>query len=307
MPRTLFQTRETFFAAFLFLFSANLAAAQTPQTPLMLSSGQQRQIHDLSARILKYADRAGCKKNSCTILVVNFAGPSGSTSTLGMQLADEVSTQLTSQANGVQVTSRRELQQYLDKERIASKLLEDDNAARWLAKEMGATAVLVGYLRGGPAQKNLHVQLLDTRDFAKKDAKIKSHVEEETINDLGYPGDLDPAEPFGAPPELGGPNPLPRAGQRAAGHPTTMPRCTYRPDPPYSEAARVVKFQGTIVMQVVISREGDIPHAQIVKGLPFGLNKQSLEVVSRWRCQPSTVDAQPITTQVAIEISYRLY
>jgi len=36
---------------------------------------------------------------------------------------------------------RAKLQQYLEKERIASKLLEDDNAARWLAMENGATAV----------------------------------------------------------------------------------------------------------------------------------------------------------------------
>src|SRR5262249_41581615 len=117
------------------------------------------------------------------------------------QLADEVSEELQAQAsaNGVQNASRRGLQQYLEKERINSKLLKDDNAARWLAAEHHATAVLVGYLRGGPAQKNLHVQLLDTRDFGKKNSKAKRIVEEETLDGLGYPGDLDPSEPFGEP------------------------------------------------------------------------------------------------------------
>ena len=41
------------------------------------------------------------------------------------------------------------------------------------------------------------------------------------------------------------------------------------PDGPAKlNAARVVKFQGTIVMQIIISKEGSIANAEILKGVP---------------------------------------
>src|SRR5947209_2848089 len=104
--------------------------AQAPQASLALTPQQQDQLRDLVSRVFKYADKAGCRKNNCTILVVNFAGSSGSTSILGMQLADAVSAEMTAQSNGIHTADRHRLQSYLERERIPSNLLEEGNAAR---------------------------------------------------------------------------------------------------------------------------------------------------------------------------------
>ena len=146
---------------------ASTVSAQLNESSVTLTAGQKSQLQELASRALKHSDAAGCKK-SCSILVANFTGESGSTSEIGMALADELSSQLTAQAHGIQIVNRHVLREYLERERIASKLLEDDNAARWLAMENGATAVLIGYLKIGLTQANLHVQLLDTHDFAKR-------------------------------------------------------------------------------------------------------------------------------------------
>ena len=293
---------------FSILFASSVCSiAQSPQASLTLSNQQQSQLYLLASRILQNADKAGCKKGSCRILVNNFAGPSGVTSRLGMQLADALSAQLAAQAQGLQIIDRGKLQEYLSRERIDSKLLEDDNAARWLASENGATEVLVGYLRGGGTERNLHVQLLDTRDFGKKEPKSHGRTEEVTFAALGTEGDLDPAESFGKLPELPGSEGTFQYGKDAAGHKVTPPRCTYQPDPPYSEPARTVKFQGTLVLQVLVSENSQISALQIVKGLPFGLNEQATESVRRWRCNPVTVDGELRATKVPIEVSFRLY
>ncbi len=288
-------------------FFANHASAQLLQSQLQLSSEQRAQLHDLASRVLKHADSAGCKK-SCTILVANFAGESGSTSAIGIQLADELSAQLASEAGGaIQIASRRNLQQYLERERIASKVLEDDNAARWLATENGATAVLIGYLKLGLTQASLHVQLLDTRDFGKRDIRGKTYVEEQTFNDISNFGAVEPAEPFGEPQALDAPKDTFDYSKHNLGDTVKPPHCGYKPDPEYSNAARTVKFQGTLVLRVIISKDGEIPSSQVLKGLPFGLNKQALESVSRWRCEPATVDGQAVSAMVPIEVSFRLY
>lgn len=281
--------------------------AQSPLTQLALSNQQQSQLYLLATRILQNADRAGCKKGSCKILVNNFAGPTGATSRLGVQLADALSTQLIAQAQGIQIIDRSRLQEYLERERIDSKLLEDDNAARWLATENGATVVLVGYLRGDGAPRNLHVQLLDTRDFVRKEPKSHGRPEEVTFQDLGKAGDLDPLEPFDRLADLPGSENSFQYGKQGAEHKVTPPRCNNHPDPPYSENARMVKFQGTLILQVLISESGEISALQVVRGLPFGLNGQALDTVRRWRCEAVKVDGQPKATKVPVEVSFRLY
>src|SRR5215475_11327169 len=105
-----------FFVVFFLLFP-KVALSQLSQSQLKLTLDQQSQIQDLAARLLKHADTAGCKK-TCSILVANFTGETGQTSPLGVQLADEVSEQLAAQAKGLQIVSRHNLQQYLEKERI---------------------------------------------------------------------------------------------------------------------------------------------------------------------------------------------
>lgn len=292
--------RPTVLVSFVLALSAHVASVQLSQSQMQLSSEQQSLLHDLTSRVLKHADSAGCKK-SCTILVVNFTGESGSTSALGMQLADEVSAQLASQAGGgVQIASRRNLQQYLEKERIPSKLLEDDNAARWLATENGATVVLVGYLKVGLTEATLLVQLLDTKDFAARNAAAKTRVEEAVLKDIGNLSGLEPAEPF--PPS---PRELPGEFEKLETG-TTHPRCDQR-DPEYTDAARRVKFKGDVVLRAILSKEGQIVATQPLKGAPYGLNQSAERAVRQWKCQPATKDGQPVAVLLPIESSFRVF
>jgi TonB family protein len=282
------------------LSSGISAGAQASKTSLTITSEQQVQIRELTSRILQHADSAGCKKNSCAILVANFAGPTGSTSALGIQLSDAVSAGFAAQAKGVQIVDRQKLQQYLEKERIASKLLEDDNAARWLAKENGATAVLVGYLRGNQQQKVLRVQLLDTRDFGEKNATPRGPVAEATINDLGYPGDLDPAEPFGPPPKTEFVGEALETG-------AVPPNCPNHRDPNYTEAARQARFSGGVVLQAVFLKDGSVTYVHAIQGAPFGLNQSAEQVTHKWKCEPATKDGRPVTVSVPVEFTFRVY
>jgi TonB family protein len=280
--------------------------AQAPQTPLALTPQQQDQLHDLVSRVFKHADKAGCKKNSCTILVVNFAGSSGSTSILGMQLADAVSAQMTAQSNGIRIADRGRLQSYLEEERIPSNLLEEDNAARWLAMENAANAALVGYLKEEQTGIHLRVQLLDAHELVSK-ANGKEKVGPiEDLTFLNLSGDLAPAEPFG---------PLPKSDKEyqammaasSKGAATTPPRGLRSPTPQYTDAARTAKFKGNLILLVTVSADGRPLDVRVGRGLPFGLNRSSLETVRTWTFQPATSGGVPVQVQVPVEVTFRLY
>ena len=308
MPVTRSVASLSFLVLIFLACTASSVSAQLNESSVTLTAGQKSQLQDLASRVLKHSDAAGCKK-TCSILVANFTGESDSTTEIGMALADEFSSQLTAQAHGIQIVNRHALRQYLERERIASKLLEDDNAARWLATENGATTVLIGYLKIGLTQANLHVQLLDARDFGKRirDMHAKSFVEEEVFRDVSNFGSFESAEPFSDPAELKGSNDAVDTSRGGSRKITTMPHCTYQPDPSYTDAARTVKFRGNIVMRVIIGKDGLIADSQILKGAPFGLNKQALETVRTWRCQPAEVDGQAVAAMVPIEVSFRIY
>lgn len=282
-------------------------AAQAPQAALALTPAQQDQLRDLANRVLDHAGSAGCKK-SCTILVVNFADASGSTTVLGMQLADAVSAQLAAQSKEIHIADRQSLKSFLEKERIASKFLEEDNAARWLAMENSANAVLVGYLKESAtgARVLLRVQLLDAHKLAdRRDQGKEGRIEELELEGLN--GALVPAEPFeNDPPSSGSEDQLPVLRAGAGG--VSNPVCQYCPAPTYTNPARAAKIQGTIVTMSTVSAEGGVLHTEIVRGLPFGLNQAVLQVLSTWRFRPATTrDGKPVTVQVPIEVTLRLY
>lgn len=289
---------------FVSFFSCSRAAAQAPQTPLVLTSSQQNQLAELTKRVLAHADRAGCKKNSCTILVVNFAGPSGSTSFFGMQVADAVSAQLAANTGAIKVADRQRLQAFLEKERIPSKLLEEDNAARWLAMENAANAVLVGYLNDEQTGVYLRVQLLDAHELVKR----KEDGKEGPIEDLTFVnlrGNLAPAELFGQFPISDMDYGFKAASSKGAV--ITPPLGQRMPAPEYTDAARLAKFKGNIVLEVTISVDGRPIDVRVVRGLPFGLNRSSLEAVRTWTFRPATSGGTPVQVRVPVEATFRLY
>ncbi|HYL85189.1 MAG TPA: TonB family protein [Candidatus Angelobacter sp.] len=304
----LFCNSHTYWLAILLASSIALAPLSrttpndppAPQAPLALTSQQQDQVRDLASRVLKHADKAGCKKSSCTILVANFTGPSGSTSMLGMQLADAVSAQLTAQSKGIQIAARGRLQSYLESERIPAAILNNDKAIRWLGKHLGATAILTGTIELSGSSLRVRARVLSCE-------KDKPGPEEAvSFSYAGSAEDLKPAEPFA--PELPTAEAFSSPAVLQAGKGGSKPpSCVYCPEPSYTDPARLAKFSGSAVLDVVVSAEGLAGPIRIVRGLPFGLNQASMDAVRHWRFKPSELNGQPVTVRVAIEVSFRLY
>jgi protein TonB len=85
------------------------------------------------------------------------------------------------------------------------------------------------------------------------------------------------------------------------------PVCVYCPDPKYSEEARKAKYQGTVVLQAVITADGRVTDVQVVKGPGLGLEEKAMEAVKDWRLKPAMgPNGKPVAVQVPLEITFRL-
>ena len=96
-------------------------------------------------------------------------------------------------------------------------------------------------------------------------------------------------------------------GAYRVGGGVSAPRTVYAPDPEYSEEARKAKYQGTVMLWVVIGPDGRVHDMKVVRPLGLGLDEKALEAVKQWKFEPARKDGQPVAVQVNIEVNFRLY
>ena len=85
------------------------------------------------------------------------------------------------------------------------------------------------------------------------------------------------------------------------------PECAYCPLPLYSDEARKAKYQGTVVLQVVITPDGRATNIGVVKGPGLGLEDKAVEAVRNWRFKPALgPGGKPVPVAVLIEVTFRL-
>lgn len=86
-----------------------------------------------------------------------------------------------------------------------------------------------------------------------------------------------------------------------------FPTCVYCPDAKYSDAARKAKFQGLVVLSIVVLPDGRPGKIEVVSGPGLGLDEEAVKAVSNWRFKPALgPDRKPVATRIAIELQFRL-
>jgi len=87
----------------------------------------------------------------------------------------------------------------------------------------------------------------------------------------------------------------------------SAPRTIYAPDPEYSEEARKAKYQGTIILYMIVTADGRPRDVRVVRSLGMGLDEKAIEAVRSWRFEPAKNDGHPVAVQINVEVSFRLY
>jgi periplasmic protein TonB len=84
------------------------------------------------------------------------------------------------------------------------------------------------------------------------------------------------------------------------------PELLHQVTPRYTQAARLAKIQGTVVVEAIIDRSGRVTHARVLKGLPAGLSESAIEAVEQWRFKPATLKGQPVTVYFTLTVHFAL-
>jgi len=85
------------------------------------------------------------------------------------------------------------------------------------------------------------------------------------------------------------------------------PRALSTPDPEYSEEARKAKYQGTVVLWLIVDANGRPRDIRVARSLGMGLDQKAMEAVRNWKFEPAMKDGRPVAVQMNVEVSFRLY
>ena len=94
-----------------------------------------------------------------------------------------------------------------------------------------------------------------------------------------------------------------RAGVNGVG----QPACIYCPNPDYSDEARKAKYQGSVVLDVIVTADGRVMDPRVLKGPGLGLEEKAIAAVKNWRMRPAMgPNGRPVSCRVNIEVVFRL-
>jgi TonB family protein len=77
-----------------------------------------------------------------------------------------------------------------------------------------------------------------------------------------------------------------RIQRRSRGNGVMPPKLVYKREPAYSEEARALKVQGTVLLKIVIDVDGIAKDVQVIRGVGMGLDEKAVEALNAWRFKP---------------------
>ena len=81
----------------------------------------------------------------------------------------------------------------------------------------------------------------------------------------------------------------------------------FAPEPEFSDQARMAKYQGLCIVEVVVDTNGLPRDPKVVRPLGMGLDQKALEAVRKYRFKPATLGGKPVAVRMDIEIDFHIY
>jgi len=78
-----------------------------------------------------------------------------------------------------------------------------------------------------------------------------------------------------------------------------------QPKPLYPQMARMARVSGSVILQAVISKNGNIENLRVISGHPM-LQQAALDAVRQWRYRPYLLNGEPVEVETQITVNFNL-
>jgi protein TonB len=98
-------------------------------------------------------------------------------------------------------------------------------------------------------------------------------------------------------------------GLYQVGNGVSPPRAIFQPEAEFSDEARRAKYEGTVVVSVIVDANGNPQDVHVVRTLGMGLDEKAVEAVQKYKFKPAIElkTGRPVPVPIAVEVRFRLY
>lgn len=84
----------------------------------------------------------------------------------------------------------------------------------------------------------------------------------------------------------------------------SVPRVIVEVKPTYTNEALQHKIQGTVVLELVVTREGRPSQIRVTRSLDEGLDQQAVDAAAQWRFDPGRLAGTPVDVLVTVMLDF---
>jgi TonB family protein len=88
---------------------------------------------------------------------------------------------------------------------------------------------------------------------------------------------------------------------------STKARILDKPEPQYTEAARAARTSGTVVLGIILARDGKVRGGVPIRSLPNGLTASAIRAARQVRFTPATKDGQAVSMFIVVEYFFNIH
>jgi TonB family protein len=87
----------------------------------------------------------------------------------------------------------------------------------------------------------------------------------------------------------------------------STPKIIYSVEPEFSDEARRAKYQGIVVISLIVDAQGNPQHVRVVRNLGMGLDEKAVEAVKQYKFKPALMQGKPVPVEINIEVNFQLF
>jgi TonB family protein len=94
---------------------------------------------------------------------------------------------------------------------------------------------------------------------------------------------------------------------RRIGGSVTQPELIYKVDPVFSAEAKKAKFNGLVLVNLIVDAKGKPQNVHVLRGVGMGLDEKALKAVKAYKFKPATELGKPVPVGLNVEVNFQIF
>ncbi len=87
----------------------------------------------------------------------------------------------------------------------------------------------------------------------------------------------------------------------------SAPVTLFEPEAEFSDEARRAKYQGEVMVQIIVDAQGHPQNAHVIRPIGMGLDEKAVEAAMKYKFKPAMKNGKPVAVYLTIAVNFRLY